>query len=716
MKQLIPPPYRSRYIAGFLCFLVISISGCTEDKDSNSPPIKPQANFFVTKTKTKTKTNTNVSRYVADVSNTPISLTQVRSPYERCEFLVENQLEFSTFSHSAGLCLLEYTVSNSYKQSSAQNAITVSSSNGEIDYLPQIYRNIHVDDGAATIDVIYEIESLTGDDYSLYDVMPDTAVIGGGTAQVYNNDITFTPSGYGEVSVYYTLQNNSKEVAVGSLVFAVSDSNQAPSAQDLKYPSPINYDQKLTIDIGQLKDTNGNPIVSSPDGDPLYLASVISLEANVTVVPANGLLSFTLIVPALARKTQDVTYVVSDRKGGYASGIIRFEMGAPPPSFILNDTGMEGCTTETGTERNLDCNLKVHNGIAIPAPQDGHIGRDALNREGKLQKKGAGHAGFDFTKIDSKGNELPESAANWSCIQDNITGRLWEIKTNDGTIRDDSQTFTWYNSDPKLNGGQPGTENGGNCTGSTACDTEKYVQYLNNTALCGRNDWRLPFRSEMMSIFDYSLDLTTNLSIIPPDYFNATSRYYWVGESFGGQNKDQALYVNPQNHSMYGQDKSYQSAVLAVAGQTYDDLLRTDRYTFHQDGTVDDTVTGLMWARCLSGQTWDGSSCQGTAAWHTWGLHIEAAKKSRLGGYSDWRMPSVKELYSIADIIPAPLNTQRVPPRSFSINTNQNRLVTSTQDPLHDDSMTPIYPNGIISFAKVPKTYPSHALFCRGGI
>lgn len=713
--KLIRVPTRRDYITPLLCILTIFTNGCTEDKDSSSYTAKPQTSFFITSGKIKTKTNTNISEYVSETSNSPITLTQIRSIDKRCEYQVEDQLEFSAFSHKAGLCLLEYTVNNK-QQSSTQSAISVSSNSGEIGYLPQLNKSIHVNDGAVITDIIYELESLTGSDYSQYDVMPDTTVIGSGTALVSNNDITFTPSDYGEATVFYTLQNSSnKEVAVGSLVFAVSDSNQAPSARDLKYPTPISYGQKQTIDIGQLKDTNGTPIVSSPDGDSLYLTSVMSLEANAALSPATGPLSFTLQVPNGAGKVQDITYIVNDKKGGYASGIIRFEMGPPAPSFILNDTGLDSCTTETGSDRNLDCKLKDHNGEAIPAPQDGHIGRDALNREGKLQKKGAGPAGFDFTKIDSKGHELPDNAANWSCVRDNLTGRLWEVKTSDGTIQDVSQTFTWYNSDPKLNGGLPGTENGGNCTGSTACDTEKYIQHLNNTALCGYTDWRLPAKNELMSVFDYGRDLNVHDTLLSPDYFNAPYKFYvWTDESLGGTSKDKAIYVSPSHNDFIPKQKTDQYGVMAVAGTPYNDFTRPDRYKFSPDGTVSDTVTGLMWARCPSGKTWNGSSCQGNAAHLTWYQHIEAANNSQLAGYNDWRLPSIKELYSISDIVPGEINQQKIPPTSF-YNELLDRYAVSTIGPLDASKIAVIYANGLVNFAALPKSYSSYALYCRDG-
>lgn len=60
------------------------------------------------------------------------------------------------------------------------------------------------------------------------------------------------------------------------------------------------------------------------------------------------------------------------------------------------------------------------------------------------------------------------------------------------------------------------------------------------------------------------------------------------------------------------------------------------RYFDRGDGTVTDLVTGLMW--------------QQTPAYHlTFDQAVAAAGSVRTGGYDDWRLPSIKELYSLID-------------------------------------------------------------------
>ncbi|WP_019520604.1 Lcl C-terminal domain-containing protein [Faucicola boevrei] len=86
---------------------------------------------------------------------------------------------------------------------------------------------------------------------------------------------------------------------------------------------------------------------------------------------------------------------------------------------------------------------------------------------------------------------------NETCVIDKVTGLTWEQKTDDGGLRDKDNTYTWYNPDPKTNGGDAGSENNSN-------NTHQYIQQLNNSNYCGYSDWRLPNLDELHSIVDYS--------------------------------------------------------------------------------------------------------------------------------------------------------------------------------------------------------------------
>ena len=72
------------------------------------------------------------------------------------------------------------------------------------------------------------------------------------------------------------------------------------------------------------------------------------------------------------------------------------------------------------------------------------------------------------------------------------------------------------------------------------------------------------------------------------------------------------------------------------------------RFLMHGNGTVTDTATGLMWAQCAEGLS--GSACaDGTAATFTWEGALVRARDSGLAGYTDWRLPNIKELSSLVE-------------------------------------------------------------------
>ncbi len=160
----------------------------------------------------------------------------------------------------------------------------------------------------------------------------------------------------------------------------------------------------------------------------------------------------------------------------------------------LNDTGVDWCANLI--DLHLDCPVEDHPG------QDAEFGRDLLAKQGKLEKVGTGHAGFDFTKLDEDGEPLAADAKHWACVRDNHSGLEWEVKTTDGSLQHHWHTYTWFNPDPTNNGGDPGVQNGGHCTGSP-CDTLGYTKAVNQRGLCGHNDWRVPSAVELNSIVDF---------------------------------------------------------------------------------------------------------------------------------------------------------------------------------------------------------------------
>jgi hypothetical protein len=88
-------------------------------------------------------------------------------------------------------------------------------------------------------------------------------------------------------------------------------------------------------------------------------------------------------------------------------------------------------------------------------------------------------------------------------------------------------------------------------------------------------------------------------------------------------NSDGRIDPTAKGEAFYGQDAQYTGNVPS--------------YTDNGDGTITDNVTGLFWAQDLS-----------TSA-YSWTDASEYCESLTLGGYTDWRLPTVKELWSLRD-------------------------------------------------------------------
>lgn len=127
-----------------------------------------------------------------------------------------------------------------------------------------------------------------------------------------------------------------------------------------------------------------------------------------------------------------------------------------------------------------------------------------------------------FTKLDNFGKKIPDNATSWSCVKDNTTGLIWEVKTSDKGLHDKSHTYTWFSSKTEFSDTSEGREGdpsdttcGTPATIQAGCDTEKFVTVVNTVGWCGHNDWRLPTVDELATIVNYE----ASLPAISKNYF-----------------------------------------------------------------------------------------------------------------------------------------------------------------------------------------------------
>lgn len=97
--------------------------------------------------------------------------------------------------------------------------------------------------------------------------------------------------------------------------------------------------------------------------------------------------------------------------------------------------------------------------------------------------------------------------------------------------------------------------------------------------------------------------------------------YQIVDTGVGDFYSDVAIIAKPKiGEAFYGQDAHYN--------------INPPSYTDNKNGTVTDNVTGLMWQKTMADKM-------------TFKDAREYVKKVKLGGHRDWRIPSIKELYSL---------------------------------------------------------------------
>lgn len=350
-------------------------------------------------------------------------------------------------------------------------------------------------------------------------------------------------------------------------------------------------------------------------------------------------------------------------------------LAAAAPAANLNDTGQVGCYDTRGVVR--PC-------TAAAAGDDARYGRDAAAAAGLLFKTGGGSAGFDFTKVANNGSDLPANAAlgrgarDWACTRDNLTGLTWEVKTTDASDpRYFGHRYWWYNANPTENGGHAGSVGAfTSCFPALAqCNTQAFMDAVNRSGLCGYTDWRLPTPRELRSIVHYG-DVGKGVSVDRTYFPNMpVERAYWtaftyapdpragwvveIGQFDGGGaghfhsksgnleiegtgDEHTLLVRGPQAVPLSGPCSAGTARSNVPASTSVGDFID------HRNGTVTDLSTGLTWRQCPEGAT--GESCAGgAAATLTWEDAMAVARSSTFAGYTDWRVPSVKELHSIVE-------------------------------------------------------------------
>ena len=190
-----------------------------------------------------------------------------------------------------------------------------------------------------------------------------------------------------------------------------------------------------------------------------------------------------------------------------------------------------------------------------------------------------------------------------STITDNVTGLMWQ--------KVDSGEMTWENA----------------------------IAGAAGLTLGGYSDWRLPTAQEAFCILNHDLNPALNSTYFVNNA-SGTPGYFWTSDLFYGDNT-KAWATNTGGGVGPHPKTSTISAggALRFHARYVRGALPTIGHNYYNNlnGTITDLDTGLMWTQVPSSAM-------------TWANALSYAEGLSLAGYSDWRLPNVKELQSLVDL------------------------------------------------------------------
>ena len=197
-------------------------------------------------------------------------------------------------------------------------------------------------------------------------------------------------------------------------------------------------------------------------------------------------------------------------------------------------------------------------------------------------------------------------------VTDNLTGLMWEQKT----VETEQYSFTTYS------------------------EADSYCEDL---SLGGNDDWRVPTRREFSTLLNHNrLSPSLDVTYFPDYSYNGANEVYYWTSSVYHDDPDQMWKVQMSFGIMEAiiVPQVPPHKVRCVRGATEPE----SDYTDNGNGTVTDNVTGLMWEQ----KTDDGGSRDKDTT-VTWKDALAYCEGLVLGSYSDWKLPTPKDLERIVD-------------------------------------------------------------------
>jgi hypothetical protein len=267
--------------------------------------------------------------------------------------------------------------------------------------------------------------------------------------------------------------------------------------------------------------------------------------------------------------------------------------------------------------------------------------------------------GTNQTKFYDNSTEIKAPIAGDDFYGQNATylGNIPEYRDNgDGTVTDLVTGLIWQQS--------PDTNRDGYITASDKMTYKEAISGASTFTLGGYTDWRLPTIKEQYSLIIFSgidpsgYESTSVDGLVPfidTNYFKFAYGDSTAGERIiDSQYASSTMYVDEQLlfgvNFADGRIKGYGLKMPFGPGDktffvTYvrgNKKYGINNFNDNGDRTISDKATGLMWMQ--------NDNQKGLL----WQEALNYAENYEFAGYSDWRLPNVKELQSVVDYSRAP--------------------------------------------------------------